>query len=734
MIRVDSLNKTYDRGSRNAHRVLRDLSFTLPDTGFVCIVGESGCGKTSLLNAVGGLDRFDSGVIATDRVAVSRSGSREMERERNRSFGYIFQNYYLLSDHSVAYNVWLGLHSLKLTHREKLARVREALKAVNMERYARRTVSDLSGGQQQRVAIARALARRPRVIFADEPTGNLDEENTVNICTLLRRISRTSLVVMVTHEVRIARFFADRIITLSDGVVTGDETGWPREGLSAEGESALYTADLREERVEAEGARIRVLRQEGAEPVDITVAVLNDRVVVKLADRRAVSCTRPEEAPVIREGGRPVLTLESVDNDPLCAVSQAAPAAPAPAGSGLTPGLMGREALRLLRGKGLRTLSTWIFLAAMTVLTLLTVGDYLTVASVDPKDFVRTDSHILEIAMERGPDMPLDVRGGVTGKIPELLDWLDSSGLDFDYVPSVSGELFCSVEVYSQMEGLTASMPPFSYAPLSRVSEEDLIYGRMPENRNEVVIDRWVLDEFLSRDGVVSNSLSDITQMLGARLSYLKKRWSPVIVGICDRGDPSLYLSESAMVTIGVAGYDVITLSELERETGETLPYELGEEECLINPDIAGQSYSRRVGYLIKASEAGSFTIRDLAYSSSAAMVVRDDAVEGMLRSMMRVSANFKIYCADKQAAKAFLSGDLPEGLAGQVKLTVTDANGDSWAWYKAASTVKADARAIVTVSIILLCAVMLWLLRRSAVQQRIGMIAVYRLLGIPGR
>ena len=737
MIEVRRLNKTYDRGSRNAHHVLRDLSFTLPDTGFVCIVGESGCGKTSLLNAVGGLDKFDNGTISTERVSVSRYGSREMERERNRSFGYIFQNYYLLNEHSVAYNVYLGLHSLKLTHREKLARVREALKAVNMERYARRTVSDLSGGQQQRVAIARALARRPRVIFADEPTGNLDEENTVNICTLLRRISKTSLVVMVTHEARIARFFADRIITLSDGVITRDEDSWQRDGLSAEGESAIYAADYEEQSWEADGLHLRLLKQTGAEPVEITVAVLNDRVVIKIDDRRAVSCSRRSEAPEVREGSRPVLTLESVDNDPLYEAERAesAPAPAAPAGSGLTFGMMGREALNLLRGKGLRRLSAWIFLAAMTVLTTLMVGDYLTVSSVDPKDFVKTDSHILEIELERGPNMPLASRGGVTGKMPEFMDWLDSSGLDFDYIPGVSGELFCSVEVFAQMEGITVSMPPFSYAPLSRLGESDLIYGRMPENRNEVVIDRWVVDALLAQDGVVQNSLSDITQMLGARLSYLKKVYSPVIVGICDRGDPTLYVSDAAMVTVGVGGYNIIPLSELALERGwevGELP-ELAEGECLINPEIAGQSYARKVGYPMKAANTGNFTIKDVVYCD-AAMVVRDDGIDAMLRSMTQISAQFKVYCADKAAMKAWLNSEMPEGLAGQVVLKVTDANGDAWAWYTAASTMKADARTIVTVTVILLCMVMLYLLQRSTVQQRIGMMAVYRLLGIPGR
>ena len=209
MIEVKKLNKTYDRGRSGDHRVLKEVSFHLPDTGFVCILGPSGCGKTSLLNAVGGLDRFDNGTLCAGETQVNRYGTAAYEAERNRNFGYIFQNYYLLENHTVAYNVYLGLHSLKLSHREKLKRVRMALKAVDMERYIRRKVGDLSGGQQQRIAIARALARRPKVIFADEPTGNLDEANTRNICTLLRQASRERLVIMVTHEERIARFFAD---------------------------------------------------------------------------------------------------------------------------------------------------------------------------------------------------------------------------------------------------------------------------------------------------------------------------------------------------------------------------------------------------------------------------------------------------------------------------------------------------------------------------------------------
>jgi ABC-type lipoprotein export system ATPase subunit len=199
VISVKDLTKTYSPGTRAAEEVLHGVSFELPETGFVCILGRSGSGKTSLLNAIGGLDVFDSGTVEIDGTRVGRSDRSEIEKLRNINFGYVFQNYYLLPEHSVAYNVYLGLHSLDLDERQKLKRVQDALEKVDMLRFRKRLVGELSGGQQQRVAIARAIAKSPRVIFADEPTGNLDEESTLSVCTTLKSISRNSLVVMVTQ-------------------------------------------------------------------------------------------------------------------------------------------------------------------------------------------------------------------------------------------------------------------------------------------------------------------------------------------------------------------------------------------------------------------------------------------------------------------------------------------------------------------------------------------------------
>ena len=737
MIRVSNLNKVYDSGTRHANHVLHDVCLTLPDTGFICIVGASGCGKTSLLNAIGGLDSFQNGTINTDAVSVDRYGSGEMERERNNSFGYIFQNYYLLNDHSVAYNVYLGLHALPLTHKEKLQRVKEALKAVNMERYAGRITAELSGGQQQRVAIARALARRPRVIFADEPTGNLDEKNTLNICTLLRRISRNSLVVMVTHEETIARFFADRIITISEGRIEKDSDSWERKSFSVS-DNDLYAGDFSEETVASEHLSIRVLREEEAPNAHFTVAILKDRIILKLDDERTVSCSTSPEEPVIREGKRPELVLEAVDNIPGADTVVTEPeqgTGKARAGKGLTWSMMLSESTRLLRGKGLKFLSTWIFLVAMTVLTIYMVGDYITISSIDPHDFIITDSHILEFTFERDVGLPKHM-SSILPQIKQFHQHLEKSGVDYDVLPKMDSRLSYSTDVFQQMGSVSVEFTGFSHALASRLDESALICGRMPERTDEIVVDRWVLDALIQKDGIVQSSISDITDLLGAQLSVYKSSYAPKIVGICDCGEPTIYFTKAGMATVGKGGTTVLTLSELqEMFPGEYDDMVLENGECMVVIPNVGTMYRNRIGnnyrlgYTYEAVIAGV-----VEHNVWARVIVSDETLDNMLESMSKGSYTMTLYCADKQALKTYLSTGLPESLQGLIKIDMKDAHGDAWDTYRRASILRADARTIVTVTIIVLCMVMLYLLQRSGVHQRIGMMAVYRLLGIPRR
>ncbi len=786
MIEVKNLNKTYDRRRPTANHVLKDVSFTLPDTGFVCILGPSGCGKTSLLNAIGGLDRFDNGRMGTQDVSVTRYGTSAYERERNRSFGYIFQNYYLLEDHSVAYNVYLGLHSLELSHKEKMRRVRMALQAVDMERYIRRTVSQLSGGQQQRVAIARALVRRPKVIFADEPTGNLDEANTRNICALLRKASKESLVIMVTHEERIARFYADRIITLTDGRIDSDIDTWDRSGLSASSDKILYAGDYIEQTQQQESLSLRFLRQEGAPPVQLTVVAMHDRVVIKLDDPRPITVSASDDSVSVREGKRPLLTLESVDahSQEGMELFHEPPAAQCRAGKGVTGGMMLRQSRSLVRGKGIQKVGLRAFLILLTVLALFVTGDYIAISRLDPEDFITADSHILEISMSRGNNTDSSVIATDNyGNYWQMLQTLTAErGAQPQVLPTLSTPIQCTAQVFYQMSKETLTFPACSVVFTQYLDESTILYGRMPQKSDEIVIDRQVLEALLEQESTIAKSIDNVSFFLGMELTIARsKSLHPVIVGICDSGERSIYMSKGSMVALTTSGVSTITLSELKSlYPGKYGDLELAEDECAVFLNVAGEIYKHRIGqkfYGTDLTVTQVFTDEAINYS----IVANDSFLDRRISDNVRSSV--RLYCADKEQTLSVLrtlTRDIPlsqisetavayaeenphlsaaevleacieEGLIkDESELTlatlqyyvqsdilvvnISDPYTETYRVYERAATVRADGRTIVITTLLVLSLVMLYLLCRAQVHRRTSMLAVYRLLGIPKR
>ena len=241
MISIKRLDKTFNRGKQNAIHVINDVTLDLPASGMVAIFGRSGCGKTTLLNVVGGLDRVERGSVEINGEKMTVSN----DALRNRSVGYIFQNYLLNRDQTCRENVADALRLLGVTDRTFIeAQVTAALRAVGMDRFASRMPDTLSGGQQQRIAIARAIVKNPPVILADEPTGNLDEANTLNVMRLLKAISRDRLVLLVTHEENLVSAFSDRVIELSDGCVVSDRENVPTEGFTGRDKNAVYLGEL----------------------------------------------------------------------------------------------------------------------------------------------------------------------------------------------------------------------------------------------------------------------------------------------------------------------------------------------------------------------------------------------------------------------------------------------------------------------------------------------------------
>ena len=210
MIKIEHLQKYFNRGKRSELHVLNDITLELPQTGLVCILGESGSGKTTLLNTIGGLDVFQGGTLTVDETILKKYEPKKIEHLRCEKFGYIFQNYYLLQDYTVAYNVKLALSHYDLTDEEKDERVSYVLEQLGIGRYKKKLVSKLSGGQQQRLCIARALAVEPEVILMDEPTSALDPISTSRIEDLAIELKKDYTIIMVTHNMQQATRISDR--------------------------------------------------------------------------------------------------------------------------------------------------------------------------------------------------------------------------------------------------------------------------------------------------------------------------------------------------------------------------------------------------------------------------------------------------------------------------------------------------------------------------------------------
>ena len=279
MITVRHIHKYFFRHKRNEIHVLNDMNIEFPDQGLVVLLGASGSGKTTLLNVIGGLDSVQDGTIQFDEHIISGYKSAVWDKIRNESIGYIFQNYNLLPHLSVFENIALVLKMAGITDPEVIEdRVNYILKAVNMYPFRKKKSTQLSGGQQQRVAIARALVKNPRVIIADEPTGNLDSKNTLEIMNIIKEISKEKLVVLVTHEKDLARIYGDRIIEIKDGQVIKDYENEQSHEHDVSDDNIVYLKDMIDRGVvENEAVKVSFFQDQDqqVDPISIRLIIKN---------------------------------------------------------------------------------------------------------------------------------------------------------------------------------------------------------------------------------------------------------------------------------------------------------------------------------------------------------------------------------------------------------------------------------------------------------------------------
>lgn len=281
MIEIKKINKFYNKNKINQLHVLKDISLELPEKGMIALFGRSGCGKSTLFNLIGGLDNFESGSITIENSDIRKN----TDLIRNKNIGYIFQNYHLHNNISCFDNVASSLRLCGIEN-EKVINdlVIQALRNVGMEKYIKRTPSTLSGGQQQRIAIARAIVKNPKIILADEPTGNLDDNNTILIMDLLKEISKEHLVLLITHEEKLVDYYCDKVINLSDGKIINIIDNDNQKEVYSSKDNNIYLGDYTKKEQSLDNMQIEYYGDDLDKPINIKIVNSYGKVYIQFED------------------------------------------------------------------------------------------------------------------------------------------------------------------------------------------------------------------------------------------------------------------------------------------------------------------------------------------------------------------------------------------------------------------------------------------------------------------
>ncbi|MDE7213634.1 MAG: ABC transporter ATP-binding protein, partial [Anaeroplasmataceae bacterium] len=285
MIKIKNLNKFYNKGKDNEIHVINDITLELPNTGLVSFLGASGSGKTTLLNVIGGLDRA-KGSISYDTMTIENYKMAQIDKFRSKEIGYVFQNYNLLLEETVYSNLEIALEMIGIFDKaEQEKRIEYTLKSVGMYKFRKKRAYALSGGQQQRVSIARALVKQARIIIADEPTGNLDSENTIEVMNILKKISKTSLVLVVTHNEEVAGFYSDEVIKIQDGAIVSSYKNEGGEALNTEQANTIYLKDMNLKEDETDELSIKYYSTNEIKPLELRIIEKNGTYYISASEK-----------------------------------------------------------------------------------------------------------------------------------------------------------------------------------------------------------------------------------------------------------------------------------------------------------------------------------------------------------------------------------------------------------------------------------------------------------------
>ena len=586
MIQLKNVNKYYNRRKKNEIHVINDTSLTLEDTGLVAILGPSGCGKTTLLNAIGGLDHVSNGQIIVNGKKMNSAFSGVTDKVRNLNIGYIFQDYHLLNDKTVFENVAIALRMVGIRNKEEIKkRVDYVLQATNMYRYRNRVAANLSGGERQRVGIARALAKNPPIIIADEPTGNLDSKNTIEVMNIIKGISQTKLVILVTHEKDLAYFYASRIIEVIDGKVVNDYLNVHENKLDYRIDNKLYLQDF-SHRDAADNPNMNVeYFHDDDNPITVRLVAQNGNLYIQTEGFKKVEIVDDESAVELIDGHYEMISQDDYQKNALD-MSE----------------ISGSRKLRyssinnifgcIIQGFkriGEYSVIKKILLAgfAFAAMAILYAGSQImgTLTITDDK-FLTTAHDYLKINMQ---EVTLD----------DFAMYENMENVDYVLPGNGSIRLNIPMRFYFQTSNATEQLNGSLLSSDSLV-QEDLIAGRLPENENEIVVDMKSINTMLENQQITQLGYKTPESLIGLK-AEVEKMGELEIVGIVNKLEPAIYASPSQFTNLLV----------LANGTNSMYDYEIGETTTNANGAIGITDYQLYLNSKSITKKKGKYPVND---------------------------------------------------------------------------------------------------------------------------
>lgn len=709
MIKLVNVYKYFNRGKKNEVKAIDNTSLDLPDKGIVTLLGPSGCGKTTLLNSIGGLSRINKGSIYIDGERITKRSVNKIDKIRSLKIGYIFQNFNLLDDETVFDNVSLVLKINGLKDKEEIKkRVNFCLESLGIYRYRNRYASMLSGGERQRVAIARAIVKDPEVIIADEPTGNLDSKNSIEVMNIIKSISRDRLVILVTHERELAKFYSDRIIEISDGKIVKDYENVDNHELDYRLDNKIYLKDMENYSNKEVGSAKVEYYSDNTDKVSFKIVVKNDNIYIESDSLKKIEVINNSNIELVdahyEKINKKVYEEFSFDFNKV-------------KDNKFKEKYSSIYNVVTSTKKGFRKVLNYSFVKKLLLIGFFTsslfimysVSSIMSTFKIDEKNFV---SYNKDYVLLNKKNMSVN----------EFNNLNNVSNVEYVLPSNGNVQVNFKFNKFLQTSGILESMSG-SLASYSKVDK--VINGVKTNGKKEIIIDKMVIDRFLSMGDAKNAGFNTYDNFINEYV-YLQNDDMYKIVGISDTNSPSIYVNDSEFVNFienslndnSEDGSDKLKSYERSSITLTKGSLPVNDYEVIVNENMkdmypldkiidkkVGDNKLKVVGYYKSGSENG--------------LLVSENTIKNKL---ILTSDKFVISSSDKDSTISELKTS---------KYNVVDTYKDSLSNYKRSIEESNRNKIIYSSVIVIISLIEIYLIVRSSFLSRVKEVGILRSIGV---